>query len=479
MYRIPDKRLGGHLGIDQDRPLETGTIVTAHRKLWRITARRAGGLVMLFAIVGLALSLFMSLAKFRSSYHCDESLLSACSAGAYLSCDRILASDWSTVGWSETDAYPITLFGSAFYAALLGLATPLLGRRTHEVSKSLLLYFAWAGVLICLPLGYYAYVVVGGICLYCTSLYLVNLAILLSVLLLDSSGQGHQFRVLWRSKTQRASTLLLSSLFFLAATMVQMLVYRQAALEVGVEPRCIASVEGLPLSSLVHTSGPKGARASEEFALFVDLACEHCAAAFRDWSHVVDLWGGRFRLSVYPVAGDHECDPVGRFSSPSAQAHNSCQAATAVECLEGLAPGRGLAYVTALFKHRQQIRQSDRHDDVAFTTAHLLAVAASLGPEIAELREDLERCIKPTGNSDDGNPSLDRVIERSNAAANMRVHGLPATFLVFFDSQGAPLRLGIRLSGHKRYPNIDRTITLARDQVQEALAIHVPLDKGP
>lgn len=430
-----------------------------------MTTRRSGALIALFAFVGLTLSVFISLAKFRSTYQCDESLLSACSTSAYFSCDQVLASAWATVGWSATDAYPITLFAASFYAVILSLSTQLFRRRPEGIPKSLLLYLAWAGVLVCLPLAYYAYVVVGGVCLYCTSLYLVNLALLLSVLLLDNAGQRHQLQTLWRSKVDRTTTLLLTGLFFLVASMLQMLYYRQKTLDIGAEPRCITELRELPSTSIVFPQETEGKQSLvfAEFALFVDLSCEHCTAAFKTWQTVAKSSAGRYRLSVYPIATDHSCDLGLSFGSESAKLHNPCRAARAVECLETLAPGQALDYVQALFEHRKPFKSK-----MAFTTAHLLRIAADLEESTVFPEGALKQCIDDTS---DDNPAHNRVLQRSEFAGTMRITGLPATFLIFFDFEGKhALPLGIRLQGHKKYPDIHRFVNTTHQQIIEALA---------
>lgn len=446
--------------------------MTNNRKVWRISARRAASLIILFALVGLAISVYLSLAKFQSSYHCDKSLLSACSGGSTLSCDQILASSWSTVGWSATDAYPITLFGTSYYAVMLALALPLIVRRSAGITKSLLLYLAWSGVAICLPLAYYAYFVVGGVCLFCASLYLVNFGLLIAVLLLDRTGQRHQFGEIWRTKEQRASTLLLVGLFFLAVSMVQMLIYRQGTLEVGIEPRCITAIGALPSTPLVLPPGPREERprSVEDVALFVDLACGRCAAAFESWSKIVEIRRERLHLLVYPVAYDHECDLGLGLATDPAKNHNSCRAARAVECLEEQVPGAGFAYIRALFEHRSKF--THKRDGVAFSTEHLLTVAAEI--ELGELsNEALEGCIE---DARDDNPAHRRVRARGEIAGmDLKVSDLPATFLVFYDAYGERLRLGLRLSGHKKYPDIDRFLVRARDQIRSVVMTEMPI----
>jgi len=423
----------------------------------------------------MVLSVYLSLAKFQSSYHCDMSLLSACSGGSTLSCDRTLASAWSTIGWSATDAYPITLFGTSYYAVVLALAIPLVVRRSAGITRSLLLYLAWTGVIVCLPLAYYAYFVAGGICLFCSSLYLVNFALLVAVLLLDRRGQQHQLGELWRIKEQRASTLLLVGLFFMAVSMVQMLIYRQGTLEVGVEPRCITAIGALPATPLTLPPGPReeNPRPSEDVALFVDLACEHCAAAFQSWSRIVGSRIDRLQLLVYPIADDHECDVGLGFGTEHAKDHNSCRAARAIECLEEQVSGAGLAYVGALFEHRSKFTET--HQGVAFSTQHLLTVAAAL--ELEDLSKDvLEGCIEDTRAD---NPAHQRVLARSEAAGvALKVSDVPATFLVFYDVNGERLHLGLRLLGHKNYPDIDGFLVRAREQIRSIVMAQRDIAEG-
>jgi len=434
------------------------------RAQWRLSIQHTASVVALLGLAGLLMSIFMTLAKFRSSFHCDEALLSACTVGSFLSCDRVLASPWSTVSWSGSDAYPITLFATAFYAVVIVLCVPLLARRTEGISSSFLLYAAWAGVLVCAPLAIYAYLIVGGVCLYCTCLYLVNLALLFAVMLLDRSGQAHQLKELWLRRAESISTLVMIALFFVALTLIQVLVYGRAIQAIGTEPRCITEVHNLPPPLLVKTAGSAttDAPVHEQLSVFVDLACEHCAEAFTSWSEIVEHSEGRQRLAVYPLAGDNECDVDLGFDTDASKLHHSCTASRAVECIAELAPERGLDLVEALFEQRRTFTGRG----AAFSVEAVLGIVDDLGIEDADgiVRE----CIVDASAT---NPAHTRVIARTEEAVeDLKIRSAPATFVTFFRADGEPMHLGLRLKGVKHYRDLDGFLRRARAQVEEEIA---------
>lgn len=423
----------------------------------------------LFALTGLCLSGFLTVAKFRSSFHCDYALLSACKVGPFLSCDRVLSSPWSAFF-----GYPITILGSSFYLVILLLVISYAtGKRRRAISSSLLLYLAWAGVLACLPLAYYAYFVIGGACSYCTILYLINLSLLLSALLLDSRGHAHQRGLLWAREARGARgaanpvvLVLFAAGVFVATTMLQQLLYRNQIAAVGPEPRCITDVRALPPTRLSSEAPAAGV----EITLAVDLACAHCAEAFRYWSEVVRASDGRYRLALLhlPLAG--ACLPresPGR--NPASAYHRSCQAARAVECVESIAPGQGIEMVWALYELHPL-----SPSEPAFTADRLITIAGQL-PGVSAEDPELRHCITTI----DHNPAQDRVAEHvSFVYGEKRVRETPAIFLLFRDERGRRLSLGLQLRGEKRnYPDFDHFIDTARRQVQAMLG-SAPIAEG-
>ncbi len=414
-------------------------------------------LLGLFALTGLCLSGFLTVAKFRSSFHCDYALLSACKVGPFLSCDRVLSSPWSTVF-----GYPITIFGSSFYFVILLLAISYAAdKRRQALYSSLLLYLACAGLLACLPLAYYAYVVLGGICSYCTALYLINLSLLLSALLLDKRGLAHQRRQLWRpGPPHSAYVVFLAAGLFAAATMLQQLHYRNKIAAVGPEPRCITDVRTLPPTRLVSDAPA----ASVDITLAIDLACAHCAKAFRYWSEVARESDGRYRLTILHLPLGGVCLPRASGGRSSASAfHRSCQAARAVECVESIAPGQGLEMIWALYELHPLGTATP-----AFTTDTLMTIAEQL-PGVPSADPELRRCIQTS----DHNPAQERVAEHvSFTYGEKRVRDTPAIFLSFRDRSGRRLSLGLQLRGEKRdYPDFDRFIDTARNQVEAMLGL--------
>lgn len=425
---------------------------------WRLSRQRSARLIVALALLGLVLSGFLTVVKFESAFHCDRALMSSCSGGGLFGCDSVLTSPWSTFGGSGADAYPITILSSTFYALVFVLGVNLLHRRPRGVTESVLLCLAWAGVAASVPLAIYAYAVVRAVCLFCTSLYLVNIGLLLAVLLLDPAGQRHQLRGLLRRGDSRTLTLLLVGLFFIAASMVQMLVYRVEANDAGTEPRCTIAAEEPLAGGLRYPLHPLEDGAREEFVLVVSLACHHCKQALRSWIEEVERSGGRYSLRVFPVATDHEC--IGGYGRdavlPSVASLNPCAASVAVACAQQVAPDRAFEYMRRIL---DQVHEDSSTEP--FSEGRLF----DLTEGIDELARDtttgraFEGCLKGlSGHAE----ALDQIRYQSEDFIDRRNLTVPSTLVHFYDEHGGRFDQGLRLVGKKEYPNMSAFLQRAR-----------------
>lgn len=311
------------------------------------------------AAAGVLFSAFLTVVKFKSSYHCDFAHLSACSD----TCSRVLTSDYSTLFGA-----PLSIYSAAYFLVVLGLALALLWRPTlfAAVARPLLLVFAVLGLAIVGVLATYAFAVVGGLCNYCMIIYGLTLTAAIGVSLMQTSGYRASFRAFFTGRTLKSTTFQMAVLTLMAATSVQMLVYRRNARSAAADPRCVV-LGHIPPTPL-ETAPPRTPRARID--LFVDLACRHCARVFADVDAYVADHPGQVQLGIYHFARTGECMPKGaeHFNGLS-QDKDSCMAAKATLCAERLAPGAGLEMVRRLFALQAL-------PDFSFADDRLLADAA-------------------------------------------------------------------------------------------------------
>jgi uncharacterized membrane protein len=78
----------------------------------RLSAITGAVFFCLFSVLGVLVSGFLTIVKFRSAVQCDESFLSACQLGSWFDCNAVLTSPWST--WFQV---PISVYATAFYLA--------------------------------------------------------------------------------------------------------------------------------------------------------------------------------------------------------------------------------------------------------------------------------------------------------------------------------------------------------------------------
>ncbi|MCB9567307.1 MAG: hypothetical protein H6710_08900 [Myxococcales bacterium] len=186
------------------------------------------------AAAGVLFSAFLTVVKFKSSYHCDFAHLSACSD----TCSRVLTSDYSTLFGA-----PLSIYSAAYFLVVLGLALALLWRPTlfAAVARPPLLVFAALGLAIVGVLATYAFAVVGGLCNYCMIIYGLTLTAAIGVSLMQTSGYRASFRAFFTGRTLKSTTFQMAVLTLMAATSVQMLVYRRNARSAAADPRCVWS----------------------------------------------------------------------------------------------------------------------------------------------------------------------------------------------------------------------------------------------
>ncbi len=305
-------------------------------------------MVCLLSFPGMLISIFLTVVKFRSAYRCDFSWFSACT-GELAECGRVIASPLSMFG-----PLPVSAFSTAIFAVMFGLAIATLrapSKMTPE-TRPLLLALASISLLAVIVLGGFATFVIGGYCSYCVVIYACSATLFLSVALLHPQGLGTGYRVLFSKRTLRSSTLLLSLLSLMALLSVQLWLYRTNATDISFGEECFVKGSQLPKTNI--RIGPEHPQA--EIALFLDPSCMHCRSEFERYYKIVTSPETdkkyNLRLSIFHLPLDGKCLPEGKFrlrERSEAVENGACQASTAVECAESLAPGTGIKLLAKLF----------------------------------------------------------------------------------------------------------------------------------
>lgn len=403
--------------------------------------------IWLMSLPGATLSVFLTFIKFRSEHRCDFSWLSACSINAWLDCNRVLVS-----AWSSQFGLPISAYSTAYFAALLGLTTALLWRpdRFTAPLRPLLLWLAWLGLSAVVWLAAYAAFVVRGFCSYCMVIYGLVGTIFLAARWMNPQGHRAGLTALFARKLpRRGSAALLTCLGFLALVSVQMVAYRRAAVTLKIDPSCTVHAEYLPETAL----RTEGARPRAEIALFLDLACRGCRREFEVWDEFVRGRGDDYRLSVYHYARAGACIPPDfPGTSGTAEANHSCRAALAVECVEQMLTqrGKGLEMLRVLFALQDE-------PSPYFTDVRLATAAREVGLDVSEDSFDhpFFRCL-------DDERTARRAQEHARFGMEQKITATPVAYLTFYEADGQPGAAMVRIEGAKHYGDIERTLEEAR-----------------
>lgn len=404
-------------------------------------------LVALLSLPGALLSVFLTIAKFRSEYRCDSSILSACASSVF-DCNRVLDS-----AWAEVLKLPISVYSTAYYLVLGGLACAALWHpiRLLAVVRPMILWMAWAGLLAVVMLGSYAFFVVESACSYCVVIYGITVSIFLGAALMHPGGQRAGLRELLAPVRRRGSVWLLAFLAFLALVSAQMVGFFSGVTKVEFES-CLAVGE-LPPSAL--ETGSKRARV--QVAVFLDLACEFCRREYEGWRRFVAEHPAEYRLKVYHYARDGACVPADfPWMSWKSSKHASCEAAQAVECAERFKSGSGLAMIDALFALQES-------GAPYFETTKIAAAAREVGIPVAQdtMDDPFLRCMVSKA-------TTAAILQHARYAWGQGFTSTPVTYLTFYDEKGRALPRMIYVKGAKNYGSVEKTLQHARKAAEQA-----------
>lgn len=124
----------------------------------------AGGLAL--TLTGLVISAYLTVV------HWTARVTLACPAGGVVNCEKVTTGPYSSVA-----GVPLALVGLVYFAGALPLHAPGAWRSPHPVLRTGRLAFAAAGVAMVVWLVYVELFVVDAICLWCTAVHLVTVAL--------------------------------------------------------------------------------------------------------------------------------------------------------------------------------------------------------------------------------------------------------------------------------------------------------------
>jgi uncharacterized membrane protein len=318
-------------------------------------------------VPGLVLSALLTVLRLRSDHRCDDTFMGACSGDGLLACSTVLSDAWATVL-----GLPLTVYASAYFLVMLGLAAATLmsPRTLRPLVRPVLLLASWAGLAIAVALAVYAVFGLGALCLYCLFLDGVCLGVFLAAVL------ANRGRVLPRRgpRGQLGATLMVASvaaLGFLTAVTVQralVLRYRNAAAEAEALRPCVVALRELevPALRLPSPAGPP----THIAALFLDLACPHCKAEYGFWrAYQVELAERGVAVELQLFHFPRDCSPEPGVSDVSRA--RACDAARAQLCMGRGDSERGLGVFERMFAEQAE----------PFTSEHLALLAGAFAVE--------------------------------------------------------------------------------------------------
>ncbi len=131
--------------------------------------------IFVFAILGMAISIFLTDFHYKLIAEQESSEDAICSLSSSFNCDLVNSSPYS-----EIFSIPIALWGLSFYLIFFTLISWSL-RTTEQESFSVFLHLMAIGsVIYSAYLFYIAEFVIGALCPYCIMLYAVNIGLFIS-----------------------------------------------------------------------------------------------------------------------------------------------------------------------------------------------------------------------------------------------------------------------------------------------------------
>jgi protein-disulfide isomerase/uncharacterized membrane protein len=364
--------------------------------------------VILLAAVGLGISVVIEIIHARLEG--DRNYASFCNVSAAVNCDTVLTSRYA-----ELFGMPVSRWAIIFYAVVmaLGIAVARTDRPTvrETLARIILILQVW-GLLYAVYLALIAFAVLHTVCLMCSSLYVVSVALFAAAWWLRSSSRAVGRRQRAESARQDRMVLIGSAV---AVLLVLVIGGWQALGSSGhtraTNPEEIARLRpefyqwffkqpviAVPIDGS-HTLG--NADAPVTVVEFSDFECGHCFTFHRSLEDVLRTSGQNLRVVFRHFPLDSSCNPT-----VSSHLHQqACLAAAAAEC--AAEQGKFWQYHNLLFDNQDALGRE-----------FLLAYAQRLGMDTARFAN----CL---GGSD----ARARVERDARAGAQLGIDSTPTWFI--------------------------------------------------
>ena len=334
--------------------------------------------VAVFAAIGLGVSAVIQAVHGRLAD--DVNYASFCNVNATVNCDVVLSSRYAILL-----GLPVSLWAIFYYTATLGTLVGIVvaNRATtrETLAKFVFVSGVW-GLVFSLYMAVIAFFVLGTICLLCTGLYLVSIALFLAAWRLRAA-----MRVTGRRQVEIGTGQ--DRLMFIgaiAAALVLIAVGSWEALGRSATPTDAAEIKrrhpdfynwyfAQPVADTALDAA-RNARGNLDAPVtiveFSDFECGHCAAFHQSLDDVLRRVGPNVRVIFRHFPLDNACNPkVAASVHPSA-----CLAAVAAEC--AAEQGKFWQYHNLLFDNQQELGR-----------AFLIQYASRLGMDVARFTECL------------------------------------------------------------------------------------------
>lgn len=145
----------------------------------RAVPRMLAPLTLALCVAGLAVSAYLTLV------HYSTSVTLACSATGTINCEKVTSSPQSMVA-----GLPVALLGVVFFVVALALCLPAAWRSDAQWVKVARLAWIFAGGLMVIRLIYAELFQIDAICLWCTAVHVITVALFIAVVIGEAMLAG-------------------------------------------------------------------------------------------------------------------------------------------------------------------------------------------------------------------------------------------------------------------------------------------------
>jgi protein-disulfide isomerase len=317
-----------------------------------MSVNRPAIVTCVLALVGLAIA--ADLAYLHAQLGGATAYTSWCDVNGEVGCTAVLTSDYAYFLGVPIASW--ALFTYAVVAAgALALSAAARASRRRQLATALFAIVVWS-VLFSVYLASVSWFVLGTVCLLCSGLYVVNLALLVATArLFTAVRMGGREQSAWQDRTRviagvcgAAVVLVIGVVGWKAVKGEQVLTAEEIKQK---DPEFYSWYTTLPTVAAEpsggHTKGQPGALVT--LAEFSDFECGHCANAYRALRQVLPRYQKDVQIRFHHFPLDPACNPAVKHAIHQ----YACLAAMASEC--AAAQNRFWEYHDLLFENQPKL----------------------------------------------------------------------------------------------------------------------------